>query len=107
MATRQCGSQDAMAGRGEPRPYKGIVEGRAVVNPKLGGCVASKPRDLGSDRGYRVAKSLEFGVFGFGLGEDGDVGGGVFPDGEEVLVGGAGFGGVAGEGVGAGETELG
>ncbi len=34
---------------------------------------------------------LKFGVFGFGLFEDGDVGVGVFPEGEEVLVGGAGF----------------
>jgi hypothetical protein len=34
---------------------------------------------------------LELGVFGFGLLEDGDVGVGVFPEGEEVLVGGARF----------------
>jgi hypothetical protein len=36
----------------------------------------------------------------------GDVGVGVFPEVEEILVGGLGFGGVAGEGVGAGGTEM-
>ena len=38
--------------------------------------------------------------------EDGDVGVGVFPEGEEILIGGAGFCGVAGESVGAGEFEM-
>jgi len=31
---------------------------------------------------------LQLGVLGFGLLEDGDVGVGVFPEGEEILVGG-------------------
>jgi hypothetical protein len=39
--------------------------------------------------------------------EDGDVGVGIFPEGEEGVVGGAGFGRVADEGIGAGETEMG
>lgn len=39
--------------------------------------------------------------------EDGEVGVGVLPEGEEGVVGGAGFGGVTGEGVGACETEMG
>jgi hypothetical protein len=34
-------------------------------------------------------------VLGFGLFQDGDVGVGVFPEGEELFVGGAGVGGVA------------
>src|SRR5580704_16901793 len=50
---------------------------------------------------------LQFGVFGFGLEEDGEVGVGVFPEGEEVLVGGAGFGGVVGEDGGTGDAEVG
>jgi len=42
---------------------------------------------------------LHFGGF-----QDGEVGVGIFPCGEEGLVFGAGFGGVAGFGIGAGEA---
>ena len=49
----------------------------------------------------------QFCVFCGGLGQDGDVGVGVFPEGEESGVGGAGFWGVADEAIGAGETEMG
>ncbi len=49
----------------------------------------------------------ELGVFGFGREQDGDVGVGVFPEGEEILVGGAGFGVVSLEGIGTGQVELG
>ena len=45
---------------------------------------------------------LEFGVFGFSCEQDWDFGVGVFPEGEEVLVGYASFGVVALERVGAG-----
>src|SRR5437879_4025664 len=45
--------------------------------------------------------------FGFGLLEERDASVGVFPESEEVAVGGLGFGVVAREGVGAGETEAG
>jgi hypothetical protein len=38
--------------------------------------------------------------------QDGDVGVGVFPEGEEIVVGGLGFGGVAREGIRAGEAEM-
>ena len=38
---------------------------------------------------------LQLGVLRLGFLQDGDVGVGVFPEGEEVLVGGAGLGGVA------------
>jgi hypothetical protein len=48
---------------------------------------------------------LEFRVFGFGLLEDGDVGVGVFPEAEEILVRGAGFLRVAGKRVGAGQAQ--
>ena len=48
----------------------------------------------------------EFGVFGFGLFEDRDIGIGVFPESKEVLIRSAGFGGVTGKGVSAGEAEM-
>jgi hypothetical protein len=38
--------------------------------------------------------------------QDGDVGVGVFPQGEQIFIGGAGFGGVAGEDVGTGKAEM-
>jgi hypothetical protein len=50
---------------------------------------------------------VEFCVFGFGLEEDRDVGVGVFPRSEEILIGGASFCGVALESAGAGEIQLG
>ena len=50
---------------------------------------------------------FEFGVFGLGGDEDGDVGVGLFPLGEEVLIGGTGFGSVALHGVSAGQAEMG
>jgi hypothetical protein len=45
--------------------------------------------------------SLQLFILRFGFFQDGDVGVGVFPESEEVLVYGAGLGGVAREGVGA------
>jgi hypothetical protein len=48
-------------------------------------------------------KSLQLGVFGLGLLEDGDVGVGVFPEPKEILVGGASFGRIALKRVGARE----
>src|ERR1700732_3322651 len=53
-----------------------------------------------------VAQELLFqlGVLRLGFFQDGDVGVGV-PEGEEIFVGGAGFGGVAGEGVGTSEAK--
>ena len=45
------------------------------------------------------SQSLQLGVFGFGLLQDGNVGVGVFPEGEEVFVRGFRFGGVARHGV--------
>jgi hypothetical protein len=103
-----------------------VASGRQIIDElkrdcrcELGG-VEFKPRDLGSDRGYRVDRNavvvvvwvglnlnphplrakgaapkgrlLEFGVFGFGLLECGEGGVGVFPEGEESFVGGEGAG---------------
>ncbi len=57
----------------------------------------------GSGRGRPLyTKLLQFGVFRFGLPEDGDIWVGVFPEGEEILVFGFRFCRVAEEGVGAG-----
>ena len=44
------------SGRSELRPYKReeTLEGRGVAIRIDLGCVGSKPRDLGGDRGYRV-----------------------------------------------------
>src|SRR5208337_700521 len=50
---------------------------------------------------------LQFRVLGLGLFQDGDVGVGVFPEREKILIGGAGFGGVALHGVSARQSEAG
>ena len=49
---------------------------------------------------------LQLRVFRLGLFQDGDVGIGVFPEDEEVLIGGLSFGGVAGKGTGAGQSQV-
>jgi len=46
-------------------------------------------------RKLRRVKLVQLGVFGLGGEEDGDAGVSVFPQREEILIGGAGFGGVA------------
>jgi len=55
-------------------------------------------------RSFRLLqlRELRLGFF-----QDGDVGVGVFPEGEKVLVGRFRFGGVALHGIGAGEAEMG
>jgi hypothetical protein len=50
---------------------------------------------------------LQLRVLGFGLLKDGDVGVGVFPEGEEVLVGCSGLVCVAFQSVGSGEAKVG
>ena len=50
---------------------------------------------------YKGRKSLELHVLRLGLLQDGDVGVGVFPELEEILVGGAAIAVVARQGVGA------
>jgi hypothetical protein len=49
---------------------------------------------------------MQLCILGFGLFQEGDVAVGVFPEGEEVLVGSAGFGGVALNSEGAGKAEM-
>src|SRR5208282_1107396 len=51
--------------------------------------------------------SFQLRCFGFGGAENGDAGIGGFPEGEEILVGGAGLDRVAGENVRAGKAEMG
>src|SRR5712691_7432948 len=57
--------------------------------------------------GLEDAELLQLCVLRLGLLQDGNVGIGVFPESEEVLVSGAALCSVAGEGVGAGEAEMG
>ncbi len=51
-------------------------------------------------------RSLQLLVLRLGFLQDGDVGVGVFPEGEEVLVSSLAFGCVAGKGVGTGQAEM-
>jgi len=48
----------------------------------------------------RIRWLVQLRVLRLGFDEDGDAGIGVFPEGEEILIGGFGFGGVAGDRVG-------
>ena len=50
-------------------------------------------------------RSVQLGVFGLGFFKDRDVGVGVFPLGEEILIGGAGFGVVPLQDVGASQIQ--
>src|SRR5256712_4262795 len=52
------------------------------------------------------AASLQFGVLGFAVAEDGDVSVGVFPQAEEILICGACAGGIAAQGAGAPQAEM-
>jgi hypothetical protein len=51
--------------------------------------------------------SLQLRVLRLGLLQNGDVGIGVFPEGEEIQIGSASFRAIALEGIGAGEAETG
>src|SRR5438132_14168745 len=64
-----------------------------------------KYRTSGVTATSRTPPWLPSGPLGFP--QDGDVGVGVFPEGEEVLILGTSFGSVTGESVGAGEADLG
>jgi len=54
----------------------------------------------------RPRRSLQFGVLGLSLLQDGNVGVRVFPECEEIIVGGLRFCGVARESVGAGDAKV-
>src|SRR5579872_6122757 len=60
----------------------------------------------GSSAGIQAIPLLQLGVFRLGLLEDGKIGVSVLPHGKEILIGGAGSGGVMLGGQGAGQTEL-
>src|SRR5271167_3056187 len=68
-----------------------------------GGSVGKSMKALGWGVTY---SRLQLRVLGFGFFQDGDVGVGVFPEGEEVLICGAGFDGIARHCVGAGKGEM-
>jgi hypothetical protein len=55
----------------------------------------------------RTGTRSELGVLRLGLLQDGDVGIGVFPEREEILIGRAGFGRITLHGIGAGKSEAG
>ena len=55
---------------------------------------------------FAMEPSLQFRVLGFGLLQDGDVGVGVFPEREEILIGRLGFGGVALHCIGSAYLEM-
>ena len=61
-----------------------------------------------SERGTLAPTSLlrEFGVLGFGFFQDGDIRVGIFPQREEILVGGAGAGVVASQSAGAPQLQV-
>ena len=59
-----------------------------------------------TNRANRGRELLQLRVLGLGLLQDGDVGVGVFPEGEEILIGGFGFGDVALHGIGATEVKV-
>jgi hypothetical protein len=67
-------------------------------------------RPVGSRRPSKAHRErhtlVHFGVFRFRCDQDGDIGVGVFPKREEIIVGGLRFGGVTLLRVGAGETEM-
>ena len=52
-------------------------------------------------------KLLQLGVFGFGRDEDGNIEVGVFPKGEEILIGSFRFGGVTLQHIGTSKSEMG
>src|SRR5215831_743251 len=95
------------------RPYGVILDDIAVVEDFLilsdgfvapygveVNCACSHARMRLSARTRTFSRRLlQLCVLGLGLLKDGDVGVGVFPEGEEVLVGCAGFGGIALESV--------
>src|ERR1700740_1434372 len=79
-----------------------ISRGLLTINRLSTSAIAETARN---EAGLFLLPQLRVLLFGFF--QDGDVGVGVFPEGEEILVGGLGFGRVAGDGVCAGKLETG
>src|ERR1700682_157929 len=67
-----------------------------------GGCVETDKQNVTPTD---IRCSLQFRVLRLGLLQDGDDGGGVFPEGEEILVCSVPFGFVAGHGVGTAQSQ--
>src|ERR1039458_8275582 len=65
------------------------------------------PLSVDTKRRRRTLQLLQLRVLGLGLLQDGDVGVGVFPEGEEILVCSLRFGGIACHRIGASELEMG
>jgi hypothetical protein len=59
-----------------------------------------------SRRKFLTNRLLQLGVFGFCSDEDGDIGVGIFPEREEIVVGGASLRRVALQCIGAGKAEV-
>ena len=83
-----------------------VLDAKSADAPKSKGMRHAAPRSV-NPCFTRRGGLLQLGVLGFGGDEDGDVGVGVFPEGEEILIGGAGLGGIARESVGTGQAEMG
>jgi hypothetical protein len=61
---------------------------------------------VNSKRRGNLSQLLQLRVLRLGFLQDGDVGVGVFPEGQKILVSGLGFRGVAGEDISAGKAEM-
>ena len=68
-----------------------------------GGLARTMPVNRRPSRDHRL---LQLRVLRLGFFQDGDVGVGIFPEREEIFVGGEGFGTIALQGVGPGEAEM-
>src|SRR5713226_5109592 len=79
---------------------------RHMVPSCLGGILGRTTRHGQSPRSYRSEQLLQLRVLCFGLLQDGDVGVGVFPEREEILICRLGFGGVALHGIGSTDLEM-
>ena len=89
--------------------FRGPADCVGLWNPSEG-CFAEFTRSCVEELGMTrlVAGSLLFqaGVFGTGFFQDGDVGVGILPEREEILISDAALGGVAFERIRAGQAEL-
>jgi hypothetical protein len=86
------------------RRYRMLSRSNVQIPPKLLATILALDRQF---LVYRSSQLLQFRVLRLGLLQDADVGIGVFPEREEILVGRTGLRGVAGEGDCAGKTQPG
>ena len=84
-----------------------LSDGPASDNRAMGSKSASE-RHEGAEKGFLTTQELmKFAVLGFGGEENGDIGVSVLPQGEEILVRGAGLGGLSLQGIGTANLEMG